>query len=191
MPGASVQFVIRRTHRLIRLTITWVITAALVVIAGSPASACVCSTSLALEGIEEYDGAFVGTVTNVVGEGGGHTVAAATFRVESVVKGQFDPLVNVRGRATSCALELEVGQRTGMLLTGDPSEGWGAGLCGQVPADELLAVAPSASAPIPDVAPIGAGGFATSFPWWLTGLAVGIVITGSAIVLVRRRRPAD
>ena len=113
------------------------------------------------------------------------------FRVESVVKGQFDQLVNVRGTDTSCALELEVGQRTGMLLTDDPSEGWWAGLCGQVPANKLLAAAPSTSAQIPEVAPIGARGSATSFPWWLMGLAVGIVITGSAIVLIRRRRPAD
>lgn len=182
---------IRRRHRLIRLAITWAITAAIVVIAGSPASACVCSGFLGQEAIEEYDGAFVGTVTDVEGEEDGRPVAAATFRVESVVKGQFDQLVNVRGTDTSCALELEVGQRTGMLLTDDPSEGWWAGLCGQVPANKLLAAAPSTSAPIPEVAPIGARGSATSFPWWLMGLAVGIVITGSAIVLIRRRRPAD
>ena len=187
VPLASVRAVIRREHRLIRLAVAWAITGALVVAAGSPAYACVCDLTAPLEGIDEFDGAFVGTVTDVAGEGGGHTVAAATFRVESAVIGRFDPLVHVSGPGTSCALELEVGQRTGLLVHEGLNGLWEAGLCQQV-LPELLA-APSTSAPVPDVTPIGAGHSGASFPWWAMGLAVGLVITGSMIVLVRRRRP--
>jgi hypothetical protein len=184
-----VRAAMRRNHRLIRLMITWAMSTALVVIAGFPAYACVCAGPMAMEWIDESDGAFVGTVTDVVGDGGGNTVAGATFRVESVVKGSFGSLVDVRGTDTSCALELEVGQRTGMLLTEDPNEGWWAHLCGQVPAEDLLSAAPTISAPISEVTPIGARQTEASFPWWLIALAVGIVIAGSTIVVVRRRQP--
>lgn len=178
-------------------------------IGAAPAFACSCRAGVPVEeSLAESDGAFVGVFTGRDDPlGHGDIVSSGRrvlnhFQVERSVKGDIGGRVDVTAAASgaSCGLELQVGQRTGLLLRRDAGGGWTSGLCSQVEPQALLAFAPAAApgsdAPESDAVgsdaasadAAGAGGA----DWGLI-LLVGLLVlaVAGAVVLevVHRRAP--
>ncbi|HVL05775.1 MAG TPA: hypothetical protein VM388_07295 [Acidimicrobiales bacterium] len=171
-----------------------VMTGAITVIGAEPASACSCRADVAVaDALAESDGAFVGVFIGrddpaVPGEvvSSGRRVLNH-FQVERSVKGDIGERVDVRAAAggASCGLELEAGDRTGLLLRRDGGV-WTSSLCSQVEPRALLAVAPG-TAPGPAGAGTGAGvnwGFMVFAGLLVLALPVALVAGGR-----RRRSP--
>ena len=117
----------------------------------APAWACSCRAGvLVADALAESDAAFVGVFTGrddplVHGEliSSGRPVVNH-FEVERRVKGAIGERVDVEAAAggASCGLELEVGERTGLLLQWTGT-GWRSSLCSQTEPAGLLAFAPA------------------------------------------------
>jgi len=174
-------------RRGVRLAVVLAMLAGLVVI-GSPAHACTCVPVDLGERLPEVDGAFVGAVVDreTIDQG----IVAITFDVERVIKGEFGPRAIVRTDAPggSCGLEFLDEPRGGLLLDQASDGVWESSSCQQVGADELLAVAPTASMPDPAVAPVDPS---SGSPWWIVGL-IGAVTAGGLLLRMRsvaHRRP--
>ncbi len=134
---------------------TLVVTATLLLVRTPAALACSCRPDVAVaELLSTSDGAFVGVYTGrddprAVGPVLSSSRAVVNhFVVERVVKGDIGPVVEVEAAASgaSCGLELEVGERTGLLLR-RAGDGWSSGLCAQTDPEGLLAFAPSHAGP--------------------------------------------
>lgn len=123
----------------------------LLVVEAGPALACSCRAGVPVgDSLSESDAAFVGVFTgsddplaqgDVASSGRG---VLNHFLVERSVKGHIGERVDVTAAASgaSCGLELEVGQRTGLLLRAGAG-GWTSGLCSQVEPQALLAFVPA------------------------------------------------
>jgi hypothetical protein len=138
-----------------------------------PASACSCAPLDARSGLARADGAFVGTFVEQRGVASGQAVYV--FRVQVSVKGGVSGTVEVRAadNGAACGLEVEPGQRIGLLLERSGGS-WRSNLCWQVEPADLL----SAARPLPR--PNGSGPLA-----FLVGIELGDVRT---IGLDRRGR---
>jgi hypothetical protein len=151
----------------------------------SAAWPCSCARPDPAAGLRESNGAFVGTLRRGP-SGPADDGARYEFLVERWLKGGEERTVTVHAprSGASCGIEVDPGQRTGLLL--DRRSGrWESGLCSQVDADELLAAA--------GVAPTGEGsltGYRTSTgsPLLPVAFAVGGVGAVAAPVVLRRRR---
>ena len=178
------------TKRLILRSVLAVLLAAggLLAVGAAPAFACSCRAGVPVEeSLAESDGAFVGVFTgrdDPLGQGdivsSGRRVLNH-FQVERPVKGDIGERVDVQAAASgaSCGLELEVGQRTGLLLRRDAG-GWTSGLCSQVEPQALLAFTPAAA---------GAGGGTDWGLMVLVGLLVLAVAGAVVLEVVHRRAP--
>lgn len=166
-----------------------VVTALQLVVWAGPAFACSCRADVqVVDALADSDGAFVGVFTGrddhlVAGEAisSGRRVTNH-FLVERSVKGDVGQRIAVEAAAggASCGLELEVGERTGLLVRGS-ADGWTSSLCAQTDPNALLALGPSRATETP-----GGGGFTT------TGLlvTVGLMVLALAGALaVRRKEP--
>jgi hypothetical protein len=139
-----------------------------------PASACSCAPLDARSGLARADGAFVGTFVEQRGAGSGQAVYV--FRVQVSLKGGLSGTVEIRAadNGAACGLEVEPGQRIGLLLERSGGS-WRSNLCWQIAPADLLA----AARPLPR--PNGSGPLA-----FLVGGQFGDVRT---IGLDRRGRP--
>lgn len=120
-----------------------------------PAQACSCALGDPRAALARADAAFVGTLLErrePPSLRSSTVTVTLVFRVERAVKGRLGRTVEVRTAAggASCGIELEVGQRIGLLLDRDGA-GWNGTLCGQVAPARLL----EAARPLP--APDGRG----------------------------------
>ena len=150
----------------------------LVVVQAPPALARSCRGDVAIEdALLQSDGAFVGRFIgrdDVFPQG-----VLNHFQVERAVKGDIGERVRVEAAASgaSCGLELEVGERTGLLLRHGPN-GWRSSLCSQTDPGALSQFVPDE----PDREIQGTGG-GVARPFVVIGLAlVGI----STVIAVRR-----
>ncbi len=168
-------------------------TGGVLAVGAGPAFACSCRAGVAVEeSLAESDGAFVGVFTgrdDPLGQGdivsSGRRVLNH-FQVERPVKGDIGERVDVTAAASgaSCGLELQVGQRTGLLLRRDAGSGsWTSGLCSQVEPQALLAFAPAAATGS------DAGGGADWGLIVLLGLLVLAVAGAVVLEVVHRRAP--
>lgn len=158
----------------------------LLVVGAGPASACSCPANQPVEEpLSHSDGAFVGVLIGRDEPDAGGVFNPGRrvvnhFKVERSVKGVLGERVAVEADVSgaSCGLELEVGQRTGLLLFRHAG-GWTSNLCAQVEPQALLAFAPAAA---------GAG----TTDWGLIVL-VGLLVlaVAGAVVweVVHRRSP--
>jgi hypothetical protein len=130
-----------------RATAIAFVVAVLVTLTASPARACSCASIDLREGLRERDGAFVG---ELIGRGGWpwSSTSTFTFRVERSLKGDFGDVVDVESSSNgaSCGLEVEEGQRIGLLLDRDDGTWWSS-LCWQVDPDLLIEAAEPLPAP--------------------------------------------
>lgn len=102
--------------------------------------------------LPEGDAAFVGTYLGQTIEvpmddefwTSGHPVVNH-FAIEKVIKGDLGPVVDVVTAisAVSCGLELQSGQRIGLVINSFEG-GWYSSRCWQTDADEMMALAPDA-----------------------------------------------
>lgn len=157
-----------------KLAVVMMIVAGLVVVGATPAFACSCAPSSPAEVAARSDAAFVGTYLGRTEPPPGPVLNTSTdvvnhFSVERVVKG--GPIAgNVDVRApysgASCGLEIGVGRRVGLGLTGSAAE-WRSLLCNQTDPDGLLAVGNPVNPPPPPPAPspVAPSPKATQPPW--------------------------
>lgn len=133
-------------RRLAALTAALLTALPLVVAQAPPALACSCRADVAVkDALLESDGAFVGRFIGrddlfPQGEMAGSPRPVLNhFQVERSVKGDIGARVRVEAAASgaSCGLELEVGERTGLLLRQGPN-GWRSSLCSQIDPLALL-----------------------------------------------------
>ena len=165
--------------------------AGLLVVEAGPALACSCRAGVPVEdSLSESDAAFVGVFTgrddplaqaDLISSG---RAVVNHFQVERSVKGDIGERVDVKAAASgaSCGLELDVGERTGLLLRRDAG-GWTSGLCSQVEPQVLLAFAPATAA---------SAGAGTGTDWGLIvlmGLLVLAVVGAVVLEVVHRRAP--
>ncbi len=134
---------------------TLVMTATLLLVETPAAMACSCRSDVNVaELLAASDGAFVGIYTGrddplavepVINSG---RAVVNHFVVERAVKGEIGPLMEVEAAASgaSCGLELEVGERTGLLLR-RVDDTWRSALCQQTEPEALLAFAPGQAGP--------------------------------------------
>src|SRR6185295_7995655 len=121
--------------------------ALLLVVAGAQAAhACSCLIGDPRDALHRSDGAFVGTLverTEVDDQ-----TSIFTFEVETAVKGMIGAEVDVRSASNgaSCGLEVEFGQRIGLLLGTDEDGAWISNLCSQIDPEVLL----EAAEPLPE-----------------------------------------
>ena len=173
--------------RSLRLAFVFIVVAG-VVVAGAPARACSCAEMDLGSVLPDSDGAFVGTFVDrsEISD----QLAAITFDVERVVKGQFGQRAIVRTNAygASCGLEFLDGPRIGLLLDRASDGVWESSLCQQVPPGDLLAIGGDRP-PDPDVAPVGAGWTLAS--QWLVGAIVAAALALVVLVWVIRRRSSE
>lgn len=137
------------TSGIVRMVLAVLLVAGgLIVVGAGPALACSCRAGVPVEdSLSESDAAFVGVFTgrdDPIVPGGLIGAVVNHFLVERSVKGDIGDRIDVQAAASgaSCGLELEVGQRTGLLLRNDAG-GWASGLCSQVEPQALLALAPA------------------------------------------------
>jgi hypothetical protein len=161
--------------------------AGLLVADAGPARACSCRAGVPVEELlSENDAAFIGVFVGSDDPlAGGDLVSSARpvlnhFLVERRVKGDIGERVDVTAAASgaSCGLELEIGQRTGLLLRAGAG-GWSSGLCSQVEPQALLALAPARAG--------GAGVDGGLIA--LVGLLVLVVLGAVVLEVVHRRAP--
>ena len=124
----------------------------LLVLAGAQvAHACSCFIGDPRDALHRSDGAFVGTLVErtEVDE----QTSIFTFEVETAVKGTLGAEVDVRSASNgaACGLEVEFGQRIGLLLGTDEDGAWISNLCSQIDPEVLL----KAAEPLPE--PDGVG----------------------------------
>ena len=124
----------------------------LLVVAGAQvAHACSCLIGDPRDALHRSDGAFVGTLVErtEVDE----QTSIFTFEVETAVKGTIGATIDVRSNSNgaSCGLEVEIGQRIGLLLGTDEDGAWISNLCSQIDPEVLL----NAAEPLPE--PDGVG----------------------------------
>ena len=112
------------------------------------ALACSCALPEPRDALAEADAAFVGEL--IAGPVGGGSGDQATWRfsVETAVKGDIGPTVDVMSPASgvSCGFEVAPGERVGVLLYEEKGE-WHGGLCTQIGPGELMAAAGPLAAP--------------------------------------------
>lgn len=159
----------------------------------APANACSCQAGVRVADVlARSDGAFVGVYLgreDPLPQGelifSGRPVINH-FEVERAVKGDIGGRVAVEAAASgaSCGLEMEVGDRTGLLLQWTPT-GWRSSLCDQTEPAGLLAFAPAV---------VGGGGGEADHPEWGLFVAFGLLaltVCGYFVVdRLRRRREA-
>jgi hypothetical protein len=120
----------------------------------APANACSCFNESLREELADADAAFVGTLISVTPAPLGFVGLGrplARFQVEKAIKGRLTAEIDVDTWInSSCAVELKVGERGGLLLHGEGDQ-WSSSLCSQVDPDALV----QAAAPLP--APNGQG----------------------------------
>lgn len=163
---------------------------AVLVVQAGPALACSCRAGVPLEeALSDSDGAFVGVLTGrddffVHGDlvSSGRPVFNH-FQVERSIKGDIGEQVQVEAAASgaSCGLELEIGERTGLLLR-HGRDGWRSSLCSQTDPNALLAFAPDQ----PDRAGSttdGSGGSGMTLPV----VTAVVVLLVTALLLALRR----
>ncbi|NUT57047.1 MAG: hypothetical protein HOQ03_13865 [Thermoleophilia bacterium] len=147
--------------------------ALLSLVLAADADACTCVPVDLDRDLPRADGAMIGTVLERRFTA---TKTILRFRVEQIYKGDLDSRIDVeseRGGA-ACGLELDVGQRTGLLLerAGDT---WRSSLCSQVEPSDLLALTNVEDNTIP---PVNIG-----------GIVAGVLVLGlGAFFLVRKAR---
>lgn len=125
----------------------------LLIVRTEPAFACSCDADVVLEeSLADSDGAFVGVYLGRDDPFGQQPLISTGrpvtnhFVVERRVKGEIGDRIAVEAAAggASCGLELEVGERTGLLLRRE-GDGWGSSLCSQTEPEALLAFAPGSA----------------------------------------------
>jgi hypothetical protein len=140
--------------RLSAVAIVVAFVAGLLTLQAGPAFACSCQAGVRVaDALAGADGAFVGVLTGQDDPlGHGPLVSSGRpvvnhFEVERVVKGDIGARVDVEAAASgvSCGLELEVGERVGLLLL-RTATGWRSSLCSQAAPAELLGLAPAGAA---------------------------------------------
>ncbi len=169
---------------------TLVFTATLVLVKTPPAIACSCRPDVSVaQLLATSDGAFVGIYAGrddpfAVGP----VISSARevvnhFVVERAVKGQIGPVVEVGAAASgaSCGLELEVGERTGLVLE-RVGDSWRSSLCAQTEPEALLVFAPGEPGP-----PTTGSGALDDVPFLFVGLVVLVAAAVLAIMRLRRR----
>ncbi|HUH07965.1 MAG TPA: hypothetical protein VML96_09170 [Egibacteraceae bacterium] len=165
----------------------------------APARACSCidmrDPSMLQDALGNSGAAFVGTA--LAREDAGLGLARWIFEVEAVVKGELPERLEVGSAAdgVSCGIEMQQGQRGGLLL--DKVDGvWQGSLCGQIDAETLLAVGepspPSDEAATPGAAPDPpldqpVAGQGPPLGWIAAGGALAVAVGGGAIGLQRAR----
>jgi hypothetical protein len=129
----------------------------LVVQGALPARACSCMAPDPYGGLEEADGAFVGTLIETdrgqpVADTG--TLIDYVFDVETVLKGDIGDTITVKSAAdgAACGFEMPLGERAGILLHRVDGQ-WEGNLCWTLDADTLLAVADGPPAPVTGASP--------------------------------------
>ena len=123
----------------------------LVLVGAQAAHACSCFIGDPRDALHRSDGAFIGTFvgrTEVDDQ-----TAIFSFDVETAVKGTIGTTIDVRSNSNgaSCGLEVEIGQRIGLLLGIDADGAWISNLCSQIDPTVLL----KAAEPLPE--PDGVG----------------------------------
>lgn len=148
-----------------------VLAAALVLVAD--AAACTCRPPDLRRDLPTADGAVVGSVLE---KRVGASQTTFLLRVEQVYKGDISNRVEVvtATGAAACGLELDVGERVGLLLERVSGE-WRSGLCSQVDPADFLALTDVEDNSLPE---INLGG-------WIVGFTV---LALAAWLLWRRRR---
>ena len=154
---------------MIRLLVIGVLALAL----AGDALACSCAPVDLARDLPKADGAFIGTVLERRTRGAS---AITLFRVEQVYKGDIDNRVEVEAErdGASCGLELEVGERVGLLLE-KASGVWRSSLCSQVDPSAFLALTDVEDNQLPNVN-------------WGGIVVGGLVLLGGGFFLVRRLR---
>ena len=153
------------------------------------AVACSCAAVDPARELSRFDAAFVGTVLfHRVEHPNKPLLSSAdpafwTFSVERAVKGMLPSPLVVRTAASgaSCGLELEQGQRVGLLLDRDGTA-YLSGLCSQVDPDRLARLA------LPRAQVIAASEEDDSLPWWPAVVGGSLAAAGVVAFAFRRRR---
>jgi len=154
------------------------------------AVACSCAGAVPALDLPRYDAAFIGTVvSHRVTHPTAPLISSAdpaywTFEVERAVKGDLPHRVVVGTAASgaSCGLELERGQRIGLLLTRE-GDVYTSGLCSQVDPDVLARA-------VPPPTPVAASSDDDSgWRWWAAGVGGGLIaaLALAGVALGRRR----
>lgn len=142
--------------RMRQTLVATIATTALLAPAGAEALACSCAGGDPREALAGADGAFIGVVVDrrAGSDPSGPDVTGDervvyTFRIEEALKGELGDQVAVESSAygASCGLEVDMGERIGLLLY-RRGEDWGSSLCSQYPPDELRKA--SRPLPVPD-----------------------------------------
>lgn len=124
-----------------RLLVVGLIASVLVVTRAGEASACSCVALQPATALEEFDGAFVGTIVDRPLLQMPFTEDAPfTFEVETWVKGDLgtELVVYAPNQGSACGFEAPVGERVGVLINVEDGKARG-NLCTTVDADLLLA----------------------------------------------------
>jgi len=131
-------------RRLLRAAALAAAAGALVAVPAAPCLACSCAYAPPGQALRGADAAFVGTLlsrqpptSGVVSPG---TQARWTFDVEQALVGELpDPLVVTSPwSGDSCGLEVRIGQRVGLILSGKGGGAYSSGLCSQYRAGDLF-----------------------------------------------------
>jgi len=126
------------------LVLLVLLTSAAGFLAPRPASACSCMELDPSTALDEYPAAFVGTLVDVDGQLGAVFSSDADtiyrFEVETWVKGDLGPVVEIHSAANgaSCGIEVGVGNRAGIMVRVDGNE-YHSSLCETIDANVLLA----------------------------------------------------
>ena len=117
-----------------RLLVLLVLVTAPLVVGVDTAAACSCAREDPRTKLAQADAAFVGVLLERRQDPADpEQRAILVFRVEETVKGRLGQRVGVRTAAygAACGIEVEVGQRTGVILGREP-DGWHGNLCGMI-----------------------------------------------------------
>ena len=123
--------------------------AALLLLQPAAANACSCLQPDIERDLPMADAAVVGTVGATTTDVGAVVSAVTEVDVEHVAKGRDIEVgstldVHNAGSSAACGLDMEPGQRLGLLLTRDDDGTWSSSLCQLVDPDELAAIEPVA-----------------------------------------------
>jgi len=150
------------------LVLLVLLTSAAGFLAPRPASACSCAELDPTTALGEYPAAFVGTLVDVDGQLGAVFNSGADtvyrFEVETWVKGDLGPVVEIHSAADggACGIEVGIGNRAGIMVRVQDGE-YHSSLCETIDADVLLAasepLATGADGPARFLLSAGVGGY--------------------------------
>lgn len=136
-------------RRALALVVAGALAAVAAGVAPEQARACSCAQSDLANELQTADAVFIGTMLSrrierrTPGVDSPDDVAATRFRVETLIKGDLDSPVEVVSSVPgggTCGIEVEPGERTGLLLR-FVDRRWSSDLCNQVEPARLLAAA--------------------------------------------------